>query len=174
MRRGDDVSVDTRGPKTVESLRAAFDAAFAAPPRGARRDLVPLLALRAGGDAVAVRVLETAGLLPARVIVPAPSRRPEVLGVCGHRGVVLPVFSLARLLGRSENGDAPRWMLLAGGAERVALAFGTLDGHVLVPPSALRRAQGEAVGHLAEIVEIGGAGRPVVSIPSLLRAITGH
>ncbi len=174
MRRDDDVSDDDRGATTLEALRAAFDASFAAPPRGPRRDLVPLLAIRAGGDAVAVRVLETAGLLPARAIVPAPSRRPEVLGVCGHRGVVLPVFSLARLLGRSEDGEAPRWMLLAGAAERVALAFGALDGHVLVAPSALQRAQGSVTSHLAEIVEIGGAGRPVVSIPSLLRAITGH
>ena len=106
--------------------------------------------------------------------MPAPSRRPEVLGVCGHRGTVLPVFSLARLLGRADAGEAPRWMLLAGREERVALAFGALDGHVLVPPSALQRAAGEAVGHLAEIVEIEGAGRPVVSVPSLLRAITGH
>ncbi|HSD18638.1 MAG TPA: chemotaxis protein CheW [Anaeromyxobacter sp.] len=158
----------------VEVLRAAFDAAFAAPPRGARRDLVPLLAIRAGGDPVAVRVLETAGLLPGKVIVPVPSRRPEVLGVCGHRGAVLPVFSLARLLGRTDAGEAPRWLLLAGREERVGLAFAALDGHVLVAPSALQRAAGEGVGHLAEIVEIDGAGRPVVSIPSLLRAITGH
>jgi chemotaxis signal transduction protein len=172
--RGDDVSDDRARAGTVEALRAAFDAAFAAPPRGARRDLVPLLAIRAGGDPVAVRVLETAGLLPAKVIVPAPSRRPEVLGVCGHRGAVLPVFSLARLLGRAEEGEAPRWMLLAGREERVALAFAAVDGHVLVAPAALQRAAGEGMGHLAEIVEFEGAGRPVVSIPSLLRAITGH
>lgn len=168
------MSEDTRRASTVEALRAAFDAAFAAPPRGPRRDLVPLLAIRAGGDPVAVRVLETAGLFPAKVIVPAPSRRPELLGVCGHRGAVLPVFSLARLLGRAEGGEASRWMLLAGREERVALAFAALEGHVLVSPSALQRAGGEGVGHLAEIVEIEGAGRPVVSIPSLLRAITGH
>lgn len=173
MRR-DDVSDDASRVSAVEALRAEFDAAFAAPPRGARRDLVPLLAIRAGGAPVAVRVLDTAGLLPAKVVVPAPSRRPEVLGVCGHRGAVLPVFSLARLLGRAEEGEAPRWMLLAGREERVALAFAAVEGHVLVVPAALQRAAGEAVGHLAEIVEIEGAGRPVVSIPSLLRAITGH
>ncbi len=160
---------------TVEALRAAFDAAFAAPPAGARRDLVPLLVIRAGGEAIAVRVLETAGLLPARLIVPAPSRRPEVLGVCGHRGAVLPVFSLARLLGVADGGEPPRWMLLAGREEeRVALAFDVLDGHVLVAPSALQRAAGQGPGHLAEIAELGGAGRPVVSIPSVLRAITEH
>lgn len=173
MRR-DDVSDDASRGRAVEALRAEFDAAFAAPPRGARRDLVPLLAIRAGGSPVAVRVLDTAGLLPAKVVVPAPSRRPEVLGLCGHRGAVLPVFSLARLLGRAEEGEAPRWMLLAGREERVALAFAAVEGHVLVAPAALQRAAGEAVGHLAEIVEIEGAGRPVVSIPSLLRAITGH
>lgn len=165
----DDASLE----RTAAALRAAFDATFAAPARGARRDLVPLLAIRAGGEAVAVRLLETAGLLPAKAIVPAPSRRPEVLGVCGHRGAVLPVFSLARLLGLAEEGEA-RWMLLAGREERVALAFGALDGHVLVPPSALQRNAGEAVGHLAEVVEIEGAGRPVVSIPSVLRAVTGY
>ena len=98
---------------------------------------------------------------------------PEVLGVCGHRGWSCPSSALARLLGRSENGDAPRWMLLAGGADASpwpsARSTGTSSS--AVGPEA---GAGEAVGHLAEIVEIGGAGRPVVSIPSLLRAITGH
>ncbi|WP_242338100.1 MULTISPECIES: chemotaxis protein CheW [Anaeromyxobacter] len=168
------MSDETTLEGTVAALRAAFDAAFAAPSQGARRDLVPLLALRAGGAELAVRVLESAGLLPARVVVPVPSRRPEVLGVCGHRGAVLPVFSLARLLGLPDAGEAPRWMLLAGREERVALAFEAIEGHVLVPPSALQRAAGEGLGHLPEIAELGGAGRPVVSLPSVLRAITEH
>lgn len=157
----------------AEELRAAFDAAFARPAEAPGHGSVALLALRVGGAPVAVRVLETAGLMAARPITPVPSRRPELLGVAGVRGAIVPVYSLARLLGHPDEGD-PRWFVLAAaGGERVALAVSAFERHVVAPPSALRpAAHGAANAHSAEALHDAGEVRPVLAVASLVGAIT--
>jgi chemotaxis signal transduction protein len=171
------VSDDRRtGPSapSAADLRAAFDAAFARPVDGPGQDTVALLALRAGGEAVAVRVLETAGIMAARPVVPVPSPRPELLGVSGIRGAVVPIYSLARLLGRADDG-APRWIVLAAaGTERVGLAVAAFERHLVVPAAEVRAAarRAGAGGHAPEVLHAGGETRPVLSVPSLIRAIT--
>jgi len=156
---------------TLDELRRAFDAVFAVAPSGARRLEVPLLALRAGGEPLAVRALETAGLQRLPRVVALPSRRPEVLGVTGWRGAVLPVYALSRLLGLPDGAEPPRWMLLCG-EERLALAFTAFEAHVRVAPEALEPAvSGAARPALRELVHLDGRVRPVVSIPDLLMAI---
>jgi chemotaxis signal transduction protein len=155
----------------LDELRRAFDAAFAAAPTGARRLEVPLLALRAGGEPLAVRALETAGLQRLPRVVPLPSRRPEVLGVTGWRGAVLPVYALSRLMGLPDGTEPPRWMLLCG-EERLALAFTAFEAHVQVAPEALQpAARGAARPAVRELVHLDGQVRSVVSIPDLLMAI---
>jgi chemotaxis signal transduction protein len=159
---------------SAEALRAAFDEAFARPAETASRDTVALLALRAGGERVAVRVLETAGLMTARPIVPVPSPRAELLGVSGIRGAVVPIYSLARLLGREDEG-APRWVVLAAaGGERVGLAVAVFERHLVVPAAEVRPAAhpGSAAHHAPEVLQAGGEARPILSVPSLVRAIT--
>lgn len=158
----------------AEELRRRFDAAFAERPAEGRDEVVALLALRVGGEPVAIRVLETGGLVPARRIVPVPSRRPELLGISGLRGAVVPVYGLARLLGRGEEAE-PRWIVLAGGEERVGLAVAAFERHLVVPARDLRPAEHatDPRAHVREILHAAGAPRPVLSVPSLLRAITG-
>jgi purine-binding chemotaxis protein CheW len=162
----------TRGG-AVDALRAEFDASFARAP-AARPDEVALLALRAGGEPVAVRVLEVAGLLPAGRVVPVPSRRPELLGIAGLRGAILPVYALGRLLGRSA--DEARWMLLCAVAdERVAFAFEAFEGHVDVPAAAIHAPSGAGVrAHVSAVVRLEGGFRPVLHVPSLVRAVTAR
>jgi chemotaxis signal transduction protein len=157
-------------------LRRAFDAAFAAAPREARGDAVSLLAIRVGSDPYALRVLEVAGLLQPKCIVQVPSRRAELLGLMGLRGAVVPVYSLARLLGRGAEAEEPRWAVLCGAEDRVAVAFGAFEGHVEVAAGELVTAAegGAAREHVAHLANAGGALRPVLSLESILRAITGR
>jgi purine-binding chemotaxis protein CheW len=156
------------GPGSAGALRAEFDAAFARPAQAPAEDQVRLLAFRVGGEPVAIRVLETAGLVAARRIEPVPSRRPELLGVCGVRGQIVPVFSLARLLGRAEDAE-PRWIVLAAaGAERVGLSAAVFERHLVVPAAQIRPA---AHGGGADVLHAGGEARPVVSIPAIVREI---
>jgi chemotaxis signal transduction protein len=170
------VSDDDRGTGTADELRQAFDAAFAAPLRDGRSLAVALLAIRVGADPYALRVLEAGGLVQLRAIVPVPSRRTELLGVMGLRGAVVPVYSLARLLGHSAQPEEPRWAALCGGEERVALAFAAFEGRLQVPAGELGAPPAErgALEHVAHLATVGGAPRPVLSLPSILRAITGH
>src|SRR5512141_2494005 len=113
--------IDRPAGPDAEALRAEFDAAFGRSAATAP-DTVALLAIRIGVAPFAVRVLEAGGLVQVSAVVPVPSRRPEVLGVAGLRGDLLPVYGLARMvLGMPD--DAPRWLILAGTAERVGFAF---------------------------------------------------
>lgn len=162
---------ENAGPASAEALRAEFDAAFGRPARAPADDLVRLLAFRVGGEPVAIRVLETAGLVAARRIEPVPSRRAELLGICGVRGQIVPVFSLARLLGRTEDAE-PRWIVLAAaGAERVGLSAAVFERHLVVPAADLRPA---AAGGGADVLHADGEARPVLSIPAILRVILGR
>lgn len=155
----------------AQRLRAEFDASFAAPPRAGHAEAVALLALRVAGEAYACRVAEARGLLLAPPVVAVPSRRPELLGVAAVRGVAVPVYSLARLLGRGAEDDA-RWLLLAGDGQPVGFAFSAFDGQLLVPAADIdAAAPGGDPGHVVAIARCGGAPRPLLGIPSLVRAI---
>jgi purine-binding chemotaxis protein CheW len=156
------------------ALRREFDAAFALPARAEGDPLVALLAARVAGEPIALRVLDLAGLVQARPIVPVPSRRPELLGVSGLRGEIVPIYGLGRLLGRPDDG-APAWVALVGGGERIGLALSALEGHLLVAPQALARLEGgaDARPHVRELLRRDGGLTPVLDVASLVRAITG-
>jgi chemotaxis signal transduction protein len=161
---------------SVAALRDAFDAGFAAPAEVVRPPEVALLAVRVGAEPFALRLLETAGMLSARPIAPVPSRRAELLGVCALRGALVPVYSVARLLGRAEAPEGPRWLVLAsaGGEDRLALAFAGFDGHLRVAAAVVAAAAPDTSGHVREVVELDGAARPVLSVPSLVGRIIGR
>jgi chemotaxis signal transduction protein len=112
--------------------------------------------------------------MTARRIVPVPARRAELLGLSGIRGAAVPIHSLARLLGRADDGP-PRWIVLAavGGEARVGLAVATFERHLVVAAQDLRPADGGVgLAHASELLHAEGGARPVLSVPSLVRAIT--
>lgn len=164
------------GRTRAGALREAFDAAFGARPSTAHRDEVALLRLRAGGEELALRVLETAGLVPLGRLTAVPARRPELLGLTGLRGGLLPVFDLARLLGLPAQAAAPRWLALAGPRpeELLGLAFDEFLGHERVPGGELHAAPAAPRRHLREVLQLRGRPIPVLAVPSLLHAIRGN
>lgn len=163
--------------RTVEELRRAFDASFAAAPELERPPEVAFLALRVGAEVFAVRLLDTAGLVPARRVVRVPSPDPALLGITGLRGAIVPVYSLAVLLGRHGLAEDAPWYLTCGrDAGRVALAFTQFEGHVRAALSDLRAAQAERPGreHVSELLTVGDVVRPVLDVGSLMARITGE
>lgn len=141
-------------------LRRAFDRAFAeAPPAGDAR-VEELLAIRIGADPFALRLAQVDGLFADREIVAVPSPVPELLGITALRGHLAPVYDLGALLGYSAT-PAPRWFVRAR-ATPVGLAFGGFEAHVRVPASALAG---------ADTVQLGGAVRPIIHIPSVIETI---
>jgi len=129
----------------LEALRVAFDEAFARPP-AALPEHRELLVIGAGDEDLAVPLDALAGVENASPITPLPSPQPALLGLANHRGAVVPVFSLAALLGRA--GQTPRWFALVALApnNKVALAFERLVERVRVSRTEL--AEGHTVASL--------------------------
>lgn len=153
-------------------LRRAFDQTFAEAPAARAEDVESLVAIRAGGEAYAVRLAEITGLFADRTSVPLPSPLLAFLGVAGLRHDVVPVYSLRSLLGYAPGGDPPRWLIIARAAHPVAFAFERFDGYLRVPPSAVLPSRKNAPrAHVPATVRLPDGMRGVVSIGSLLETI---
>ena len=150
-------------------LRTAFDRAFAAPPRGdveARQDL---LAIRIGAEAYAVKLAEVRGLFADRKFTRVPGGDAALLGIAGFRGALVPVYSLAIVLGHAAT-QAPRWLVVAATAP-VALAFEAFEGHVRADAVLPRQSPAPARGHAVEFIRSEGLVRPVLHLPSVIDAL---
>jgi chemotaxis signal transduction protein len=158
-----------------EQMRRVFDRAFAAPYSERRQDLEAFLTLRISTTAYALRVLGIAGLASARKIVPLGNAFPAMLGLTAVRGRLFPVYSLAALLGAEPAGDAPRWLVLCAGVDPVALGFTELEGHVLLPRSAIFATTGGGGErtHVRELVHAEDRVRGIIDVSSLVATIHG-
>jgi chemotaxis signal transduction protein len=170
-----------RGALSAAQLRQEFDQAFARPVQAGAAPMEDHLAIRLRGDAHALRLDEVATLAPLGTLTRFPSPRPELLGVTGFRGAIVPVYDLRALLGYGAP-DAPRWVVVAA-AQPVALAFDVFEGHLRLPREARAlEAPGQGRGpgaaaaprrHVHEVLHAQGGVRPLVSIASVLDTIRG-
>ncbi len=108
-------------------MRQAFDAAFVVAMRPSARGEEHVLAVRVAGDPYALRIRDVAGLDAGRTVVPLPTQVPALLGLAGVRGTLVPVYSLAELLGYGRGPDE-RWLVLSRAAAPIALAFDRFEG----------------------------------------------
>jgi hypothetical protein len=116
------------GRSRAETMRQAFDESFARRPPAHAAAVEGLLAIRVGGDPYVLRMREIAGLHAGRVVTSVPSAVPELMGLVGLRGTVIPVYDLAALLGYPKV-TAARWLVVAATIP-VALAFDGFDGYL--------------------------------------------
>ena len=150
----------------AEALREAFDRSFAQPPALEAVRTENLLAIRVVGNPYALRVAEIAGLFADKAVVPVPSAVPELLGVSGLRGAIVPVYDLAALLGYPARAEA-RWMVLARSREALALAFGMFEGQLVVSLQDAISTAGERPRERGAVRAAGGL-RPFVHLPTVL------
>jgi chemotaxis signal transduction protein len=166
---------------SASELRRDFDASFARARAAQKEEPERFLTVESSGQACAFRVREVAGLLPAKDLVPLPVGNSAPLGLwglCGVRGVLVPVFSLAELLGEARPADpTPHWLVLCGRAGDgvlgpVALGASGFGGYVEASRSAVHAtAAGTGSGHVREVLEVAGVLHNIVSVQSLVRAI---
>lgn len=164
-------------PAGARALAEEFDRTFAEPARPAAEELETLLGLVVGRDGYAVRLAEIQGLVREPKIVAVPSDVPELLGLTGLRGRVVPVYSLRGLLGGAPTAGPVPWMVLVGGDTPVGLAFEQHDGTLRVAPSAraaLDGAAGASGSPVTGTVRIGGALRGVINVGLVLRALAAR
>jgi purine-binding chemotaxis protein CheW len=164
-------------PRLAE-MRRLFDDAFAQPlpERGTARQ--PMLAIVAGGESLAVRLADIAALATARgSVVQVPSSVPELIGVTGIRGTLVPVFSLAALLGLERRSGEARWLLLCNARQlSLALAFEQFQEHIQVDAADVFAADAadRMGGYLSQSVRHGDRLRALVNVPAIVEHITGR
>lgn len=152
--------------------RAAFDSAFASPPPAVAEERVRILTLRVGKDRFALRLSEVAGLHHDRRVVPLTSDAPGLIGMAGIRARVVPVFSLARLLGYDDAGEPLPWLAELQSSEPIAIAFAGFAGHRELPASALRPAGvAEGNAHVREVARLDDGVVPVISVASIAASL---
>lgn len=157
----------------VAEMRRLFDDSFAHAIPGQGAETEPMLAIIVEGERFALRVREISGLAELREVVPVPSRVPELLGLTGVRGIVVPVFSMAKLLGYdSEHGQA-RWLIYCGDRRTpIAIAFETMERLFDVPASEIfTHEQTPGRRHVNATVSVGTMLRGVINISALVEYI---
>jgi chemotaxis signal transduction protein len=157
------------GEGTAALLRRHFDQAFAEPHRPPPAASVDLLALRLSGRRYAIRQDQVSGLVARRPVIALPSSHPHLLGLAGVRGVLVPVFSLAGLMGATASGERADWLVLCGHDEPVGLAFQDLDRYVRVPLTALHVGRDGGPGQAIALVD--GEPRVLIDVPELLATV---
>jgi len=152
-------------------LRAAFDGKFAAPQRIDAAIKHDLLGIRIGAEPYAMRLAEIAGLFVDRRITGIPGSEAALLGVAGFRGSIVPVYSLAKLVGQTP-ALAPRWLVIAAAAP-VALAFDLFEGHLRAAADGILPEQSAAPAHryAPEFIRDAGIVRPVLRLASVVEAL---
>jgi purine-binding chemotaxis protein CheW len=162
--------------KQAAQLRHAFDGMFALPPSLASREVEDLLTIRVAGDPYAIRLLDIAEIVTERSVVSVPSFTPDLLGLAGIRGGIVPVFSLSSILGYGPDTGSPRWMILCGTEEPIALAFSDFEGYLRLPTSALHAdenflAAREHVQYVNQVASTPDGARAVISMALIVATI---
>jgi chemotaxis signal transduction protein len=157
----------------LADLRRDFDQVFAAPAAGQAQDEENLIAFRVGDDLYGLSVREITGVAVAGRLVALPSRSPGLVGLAGIRGAVIPVYSLAVILGYPKAGETVRWLALSGEKEPLALALGDFEGYLRVPTSDLHVPDRASRTHVHQFARTGGVVRAIVSVASVMSSIQG-
>lgn len=162
-------------PTPLQSaLQVAPERSSAATVRAERE----LFCFRAGGIAFAFGAQNVREVIRLSPLTPLPRVPSFVLGVCGHRGEVLPVIDLLRYLQKGEMKPGERTRLLVGISEAFVAAFpadsvaGLMRVQVedILPPPVASDAAAE---HLEGIVTTPGShgALHVLNLPALLQTI---
>ena len=165
--------LQTNNLSDVAALRQAFDESFAQPPAA---DAVPtedFLGIRVAGSPYALRLLEAVSVSARCHILALPSEQPDFLGLAGLKGELLPIYSLASLLGHGREPAEERWLVVCGAEQRIGLAFAALEGFLRVPRSEVfgLGAPERTQVHVQEALRFGAGVRHIVRVSSIVSSI---
>ncbi len=103
---------------------------------------IELFCVEIDGDRFAVEASLVHEVVRLPPLTPLPGMPPFLLGVCAHRGEVLPVIDLARLLGRGESKIHGRSRMAIARVDGMAVALLTdsVEGLTKLPASLIEPA----------------------------------
>jgi chemotaxis signal transduction protein len=146
------------------ALRDAFDGSFAELPLATQHETERFLAVEVAGVAYAIAQSEVAALFVDRSLAALPSAAATCLGVAMLDGELVPVHSLAALLGHTASETQPRWTLRVAD-HLIGLAFDRLEGQLRVARDTIAPLP-PSTGHplIATSLATDGIARPIVSL----------
>jgi len=156
-------------PDNAAEMRQAFDRAFAQAPHSETALFDDFLAIRLGADRHVLALADVARLLPLKAVTRLPSLIPELLGIVGIAGAIVPVYDLRALLGYPMT-EPPRWIVIPAGMS-VALAFDGFDGQFRHPREVVADAPATETRQPRVVLRTTGESRPVVPVASILATI---
>ena len=154
----------------AEQLRRAFDQSFALAPDSGVAATSTLIAIRVAGHPYAAHLADVGGIFVDKALTWLPGPAPELIGLVGVRGTVLPVYDLGMLLG-SPKAAAARWLLVTA-ATPVGLVFDEFEGYLRTPAGAIVpevHAEPRAA-HVREVLHTEVV-RAVIDLPTVLATI---
>lgn len=154
----------------AEEMRRVFDQSFASAPPIETADLISLIMIRVSGERFVLRMDEIHGIGRDQPVVPVASRISELMGIAGMRGALVPVFSLAALLGLPRT-DEWSWLAIIQGESPMALAFDALESRMEIRRTSLYEDASPARRHIRQLAQIGNQVCPVIDVPSLTEGI---
>lgn len=165
-------SESSGGRERFADMRRAFDQSFAVPHIGQSESLERIIRIRLAGERFVIRTGHIVGLAKAKRIVPLPSRVPEMLGLAGIRGTLVPVFDLAGLLKLKSRASTPSWLALINCEVCIALGFDEFHGQEDLTPASLYADESHIPRrHVQLLARIGSSVQPVIDVPSILEVI---
>lgn len=157
----------------VAELREAFDRSFALPLAQSPETKQMFLVLGVGTERYAAALDGFLGIEHGRKIVPLPLRSAALLGLAGFRGQLVPVVSLASLLGNAGGPEPPTWLAYCKGPTPVALAFDRFEGSVRVAGADVYAAVATegSPRPIGQTVRVGTGILSVIDVPLLVEAV---
>ncbi|MBX3167227.1 MAG: chemotaxis protein CheW [Candidatus Eremiobacteraeota bacterium] len=108
----------------AEQIRRQFDESFRLAPADLREQVRNRLSFQLGSRSLSLPLEQVSEVLRSRTITPLPGSPPELLGLAGLRGNLVPVYRLADLMGISAPPAAgPLWILVVPQPQLVGLAL---------------------------------------------------
>ncbi len=159
--------------RKLSELRDSFDRTFSEPARKPEEALETFLAVRVGGVPYALRLREISGVVVDRSATKLPSPLPELIGLTGVRGRLVPVYSLAAMLGAAAAGVASRWLVLLE-REELALAVEHMDGYVFGRQDQILPSGGNQGRHCPRTLRLEASSLGILSVPSIVDRITSR
>ncbi len=123
---------EQRFARRLIELKESFDQTFALPhvERGEEGDDFLIVGTEAGR--FALRLKSLVGLESRRKVVCLPAQPAILLGLTGFQGQIVPVVSLASLVGSEESRSSSPWLAICKSEDLIALAFERLEGSAVV------------------------------------------
>jgi chemotaxis signal transduction protein len=154
--------------RQIAQLRGDFDQRFAAPSAAIEDARVPLLLVRVGDQRHCLPLTGLVSFSAASRLTMLPGQHAACLGIAGHRGRAIPVYSLAVLLNAGATDNAPRWLAVT--TDGIGIGITGFDGQIQVPAAAIRAREGRSGERFLHLDTVVHADRvcPVIDLSSVL------